>query len=574
MSFERNLNSVYPDAVKEFNMACSYCDKKVWKLFHIDPYNNDIYKKYYLEFIQEIDANKRFSASYEKNILNCIFFAIRATLKQEENDILNNMESLGIPLDKPLALISYFSDYLKINPNSYPAKKLLAQSEVYKEIEAIPSFAGKVSFSEIGKFVIDGEKWKLGDYAFDDEPGYILGAFKGLVFALKTRDDEKTPDWYIKLHDTCIGEVYTQLGKIKEIFFPLGNTKKRFGNPNLNLTRGFSTYYVASGTRKKALIYCTDTLDSDIYGRKDLEEDNRNQWIIYGFDTMLELKRFGLMTLPDQTPQAIKVRMNKLFSGYQSLLSQAQDNADKLIAYLWLVRELEIHHFFADGNGRSAMLALQSMACSKIAKGIFPMLFYDPNVLDANGPEKLCLRAIEAMTHLITISPSLQNKRSNTYQSELLQLKQTVIKKFHNQPWGIIHARTGLKDIYELPEISNYIAKLKEIGCAKLTLSKKQQKALDEYEKMMGHTQLTQEIAENFIRKLKSMTQDPNEDSDLDDSSSLSYLRAKLEVSTGFFDFFKSPVISYLDIASAPTFLTIEKKINNSVPPPPVLGNL
>jgi len=57
-------------------------------------------------------------------------------------------------------------------------------------------------------------------------------------------------------------------------------------------------------------------------------------------------------------------------------------------------RELEIEHVFADCNGRASHLAIFSMVAGDNELPMF--LFPDPNVLDANGPESLAYRYLEA----------------------------------------------------------------------------------------------------------------------------------------------------------------------------------
>lgn len=346
---------------------------------------------------------------YLINAKKAIIIAIRNTLQHEEDKLLNTIDINSQPRQK---LVDYFTELSQSNPLSYPAKKLLIQAKVFQEMEKIPGFKD-IRFEDVWKFVIDGKKWKDGAYAFENEPGYIVATLQGMLTALQARKDIKTPDWYINIHDTCVNEVRSQFGQRENI--------------SKNVQTGTHGFYLGQQ-------------DRDELGLQDLEKQKRGEWLTFHVAS-------NKLDAHKGNEDQIRERINNLLSGYHHLLDEAKDAADKLIAHLWLVRELEIHHVFSDGNGRSSMLALQCLA-SGANSGILPMLFWDPNILDANSPHKLCQRAIVAM------------KRCNPSQSNLEQIAaiEKQAERFLHQSWDSIHAKSKLNQIYNLQphsELSN-----------------------------------------------------------------------------------------------------------------------
>jgi Fic/DOC family len=80
--------------------------------------------------------------------------------------------------------------------------------------------------------------------------------------------------------------------------------------------------------------------------------------------------------------------LDKIFQIYEDKIKKIEKPEERLLAALWIVRELEVNHVFSDGNGRTSIAAFLGFLWNDQE---LPMaLFYDPNILDGNGPEKLC----------------------------------------------------------------------------------------------------------------------------------------------------------------------------------------
>ena len=203
------------------------------------------------------------------------------------------------------------------------------------------------------------------------------------------------------------------------------------------------------------MYYGVRDLDNDPVGMKDLLErgPHRKKWEelnYYGFALVFfgdgyvvwhpskEKSRFTAENIVDR----IFEHFNNAIKNWQGKEFRAQ----RLLAYAWLARELEIAHVFPDGNGRSSNLAFISMVAGD---DDLPMvLFEDPNVLDCNSPEKLCYRIFEGMENFLKKGHAKLYTKSNEFKSladlkidsslqPLLNEVQALVK---NKEWKDIHS--------------------------------------------------------------------------------------------------------------------------------------
>jgi hypothetical protein len=391
----------------------------------------------------------------------------------------------------PKELFDTLSKLSTQDPESYIVKKLLVQAEVYSTMQDIPLLEN-VAFKDIWKFVVDGRHWTSGAYIFENEPGCILSLLNGLLYALKTRNEEKTPEWYIKLHDTTVNLVFKDLGWLSVAFAygsnPIKDKKIYFDNPYLYMGEWDAGRLFQSGCRCDNPYVNYSINNMDRRGTKDFYERDRNGWMHeWGFNRSKSLcpvkwiaeKENGESNKPSyptrielrsKTKTELIERMKLLFQGFQQLLADKTLPADQLLAILWLVREMEIHHFFGDGNGRTSTLALLSMTCST-QFSLFPLLCYDDNFLDGTEPERLCLFAVAGMINLIELTTALDNTSNCNFPSLLKveELKESIITKFRDLDWQEVHDQTGLTDIY--PPIHT-VTKHKAVTNAALSLEK------------------------------------------------------------------------------------------------------
>ncbi|HXW53756.1 MAG TPA: hypothetical protein VEL47_06600 [Myxococcota bacterium] len=296
---------------------------------------------------------------------------VRGYLDQEEENIRRS-----VPLTEDA-----LKDYLQSHKNSYPAQKLLAQLKVWRELQKHEK-TKRFPIGEVWRFVIDSDRQDKGPYAFEDEPGYIRGALNGLAYALQSYNDTGGDAvWYMNVHDVTVDGAEKQRDKVIE-----------------PLEKGYSSRLVAYGF---------DGLDSDEKGVRDLWEqqsffekrsgDRKNTYVSEGDSGRTSAivdpvwKKIAQTNPSDQR----FVQAAELFCRLRKFLTGNPSVPERLMAYLWLARELEINHFFSDANGRASNFELLSM----IAKDPdLPMLMFEnPNVLDVNGPEKLLVRVLQGM---------------------------------------------------------------------------------------------------------------------------------------------------------------------------------
>lgn len=128
---------------------------------------------------------------------------------------------------------------------------------------------------------------------------------------------------------------------------------------------------------------------------------------------------------------------SRIFLGLEKILKSAQTPGERLIAYIWAARELEVTHQLEDGNGRTSIATL--------VKWIFedpelsPYMPEDPNILDQQGPEQLIRDIHSGMCRFQTLSGK------NT--EDLISVEDLIDQAgVRGQGWDVIHERASLPD--------------------------------------------------------------------------------------------------------------------------------
>lgn len=400
---------------------------------------------------KHLNVQKRYGFSRDATTINsCFFLAIKKYLQVDEDEILLSMQNVGVSEEDSRQLIIFLNNQVLLK-NSYAAKKLLVQAKIFQLFGDI-EILNQVPFREIWKFMIDGKDREGGSYIFENQPGYILGALNGFLFALQTKSNEKNMEWYISLHDIIVENTCGRFGKLDEVAAAI-NSKQLKENNQLSIDQQKEYFYHPTklGLSNKPIIISKHIRDDknllfgfsiahytkDDLGIQDLK-NKRQKWLLFG-DNMV--------TLLKKTTQELEDRLKDIFEGFHQLLNISHDKADKLMAFLWLARELEIHHFFHDANGRVTIIILLS-ACASDPE-IFPMFFFDPNILDGNSPASLSLLAIEAMQNAVQMY-NVSNQSIELLHS-IEEFKILCVEKFHDKAWPFIHSKTGLDNIYIKP---------------------------------------------------------------------------------------------------------------------------
>lgn len=128
---------------------------------------------------------------------------------------------------------------------------------------------------------------------------------------------------------------------------------------------------------------------------------------------------------------------NRIFLGCEQMLAQAKMPGERLIAYIWRARELEITHQLPDGNGRTAITTLiKSIADDKDLPNYIPE---NPNILDCQSPEAILRQVYSGMVRFKVLSgESVEN---------MISVEELIDQaKIRGLTWGVVHARAELSD--------------------------------------------------------------------------------------------------------------------------------
>lgn len=340
-------------------------------------------------------------------------------IRQTVSNALVRMEEKLAP-EKPTSL--FLNEMSKAEPEFIIWRKLAAQVKVWESMQLNKKMRD-FPFEEIWRFAIDGKfEDTCGPYYFEDEPGYIASYLSGLDFAMN--QNTLSASGYIDLHD-CI----------------IAGTKKKENGKLVPFPMGLRTIPVG---------YPVSKLDQDALGIQDLQNrslGNNNSLDIKGLPPPVQF------VFQDNTVAAIGSNPNdfleSIFNVYHEKMKKVTTSEERLLASIWIVRELEINHVFEDANGRSSIVELLGFLARDPE---LPMaLFYDPNILDVNGPEKLCYRVLEAMMNfkqnghyrVKDLSKDILNLSDFDFGSgsveDLVALRDSLIPLVAGKPWDDIH---------------------------------------------------------------------------------------------------------------------------------------
>lgn len=262
--------------------------------------------------------------------------------------------------------------------NHYVMQKLIAQAEVWQVMKANPKL-NEFPFEDIWCFCIDFEFQKFGAYIFENEPGYMVASLNALKFSLEC----KNPTYldYIEINKKCGENVHKDLYSW------------------IDAADGGDSEFLETILREISVFFQIPYIDEE--GFKDLKERSANssffQLLSNFSNATIGKGPFKIQSKGISREQNIS-KMQFLFEYHQQQISQAKNKAQRLIAHLWLARELELHHHFVDGNGRSSDKILLSLLANDPE---LPMILYnsDLNYMDGNGPIGFVQRILSAMHH-------------------------------------------------------------------------------------------------------------------------------------------------------------------------------
>lgn len=333
------------------------------KLFGIDTsfyYNPE--SAVYLKIIGHLES---MSVDMAFNDYQAIRRINAVILQWHENEVLSQCCLSGTP-DEFLESLNN----LKSTPlfNHYVFDKLTAQAEVWKVMQKNDKLK-KFPFQEIWRFCIDIEFQEFGPYIFENEAGYIVGFLKALAFGLDLKNP--SPLDYIEINQKCGKGVFNDIQ---------GTT------PFSSRLRGDNLYDLGSfGIMKFTEI--------DQEGLEDLRQRAN---ITLGYTKFQEKADRGILHISPIPIQKNFDNIQFLFEEHKRRILSANNRGERLIAHLWLWRELEVHHHFMDGNIRTSSILFLSLLANDPE---LPMMLLDtnPNLIDGNGPLPLLKRVLLGM---------------------------------------------------------------------------------------------------------------------------------------------------------------------------------
>lgn len=295
-------------------------------------------------------------------------------LKNIEDEVLNKISS-SIK-NNPVKFLQELRNLKKSSSyNKYVLDKLIPQAEVWKVMQKNTKLKG-FPFEEIWRFCIDIEMQEYGAYIFENEPGYMIATLNALRLALECKELNYSD--YVEINRKCGENVLRSFFSGSESLY----TKIRDHHESpMGGGVGMVSYGI-SGFSKM-----------DEEGLQDIKE----RIAAMGSDSPFAYLIGREVTLRAK-PSWVHLREIKfLFAVHEEKISRANNIGARLIAHIWLSRELSLQHHMQDGNGRTAQMVFLSLLANDPE---LPMMLLDTNPnLDTNGPVAFIIRVLRGMVH-------------------------------------------------------------------------------------------------------------------------------------------------------------------------------
>ncbi len=237
--------------------------------------------------------------------------------------------------------------------------------------------------SEPGDFwkllFMEREKLSRGRDVYEsEEPGYLLGMYKGYLHMLQTINDPLTPALYRELHDVVSEGVYSNeegsniplgfrsVSDGAEAFRVIwGETLSRAGYDEL--LQRYKTYHYV------------DPMTGDLfYFLKEAMESPQNTIDLSG-------KRPSFLRLKPTRPETAEINVGACIHFFEQRPKRTE--AEKLSAIVRLCQDLDQLHVFVDGNIRTTGILLLNRLL--IQQDLSPCILEDVNVLDCLSEREL-----------------------------------------------------------------------------------------------------------------------------------------------------------------------------------------
>jgi len=330
--------------------------------------------------------------------------------------------------------------------NAFVLKKLQVQSRLWEILRSQPGSEG-IRFEAVYRFAVRNDPDNLGAYHYEEEPGYIISTLNGLCHTLERATPKANLNDFITLHDCLVHNVskgvnYSLLEDMIEhdnfdhllmvVLFPGVLERSIFSK--LKPT-SLEENMFEKGLRKQVVQFGMPMPDE--YGIKDFVKRNDQSWFEFFY-----IQDFPGLVLYKKTPAQMIAQGNLLFDRFNALLQQAKSPLARLISYLWITRELKIHHLFNDANGRTT--AAQFLSFLFKDPDLPKLGGFDPDIFDCYGPEKLTHTILSIMREYLKEQGSAA---STTMAQKLEFLRLAALQHFskdQNKEWETYHKKANV----------------------------------------------------------------------------------------------------------------------------------
>ncbi len=202
-----------------------------------------------------------------------------------------------------------------------------------------------------------------GEFAFENECGYLEGMMDGFALMLSTLDQPLDADLYLRLHDICTEWVYTRGTH------DVRGTDARFIPGYRVHTNPARTSYPRAGN------FSVDGL-AELRAR--LESEGGSPWLrIEDAEVVCEIR----------SADQCRARVNTIFAAYATAMSTAGNEDARLAAMVRCCQDLDQSHVFYDANLRVAVFLVLPRLL--ILNDLPLTIFDDPNVFDGHSTAEL-----------------------------------------------------------------------------------------------------------------------------------------------------------------------------------------
>ena len=336
---------------------------------------------------------------------------VAKTLKNQEDQILASVPSnflknpdllrshfvkllaeKGLTYEDSVALFNWGNGKPKdpVVEDTYVLAKLIAQVDAWKALRSKKG-GENFPFGDVWRFFIDESKEVYGPYFFENEPFYMLSSLRGLKEILESEEEFSQ-----KTYEAFAAAILLNPPVMK------GDRFLTDDSHSLDNRHEFFAARMVGMIEHPGLGFDGSNWKQDSIGIADLEQrtaaykeaikrleasgssaTDEDYWITNatGFK-----REFGYQ-ISAVTNTSTTIIAQRIVLGREEILAKARTPGERLIAYIWAARELEITHQLDDGNGRSSITTLiKWIADDPELPNYIPE---DPNILDQQGPEQL-----------------------------------------------------------------------------------------------------------------------------------------------------------------------------------------